>query len=71
AKATPGSAWPTRAKAWISTPSPPAMGEAEAPHGGLGLTVARRIAQRYGGGLALQSNPATGTVAAMWLPSRP
>lgn len=47
-----------------------AMGEAEAVHGGLGLTVARRIAQCFGGGLAIQSNPATGTVAALWLPSQ-
>lgn len=45
-----------------------ARGDIEPPYSGLGLHLVRRIVHTYRGELALQSNLALGTVAALWLP---
>lgn len=45
-----------------------AHGELAPEYDGLGLHLVRRIVQTYGGELAIQSNLALGTVAALWMP---
>ncbi len=45
------------------------QGDATPEYSGLGWHLVRRVARTFGGDITVQSNPATGTVAAMWLPT--